>query len=103
MRTPALALALALALPLAGCIQNVADLKQRLGADEGEPLSESSLATDLSKNATHPPPVARIAIYAQNGALLYKASFVAQNETAPVLIEPDANLTFVATDSEAFG
>jgi hypothetical protein len=102
----ALAFALALALPLTGCIQNAKDLKDKLGAgDAGTALSNASIPVNITKaNASaHLPPVARIAVYGQNGALLYKATFVAENATAPLAIDADANLTFVATDSEAFG
>lgn len=106
MKTPTLlVLAILLVGTLSGCVENVRDLKNKIGADDGgEELVPQSVAptnTTNVTNASHKAPVARLAIYGQNGALVYKATFVGEDVAGPVVIEAGVNLTLVGTDSEA--
>ena len=102
-------LAVAAALALAGCIQNMGDLKDRLGATKEE---ESIASTEVvappttptapATNATPPkPPVARISVFGPNGALVYKATFAAEDPAEIVFVEEKSKLTLNAGDSEA--
>ena len=106
MRSSAfLALAFALALALGGCIENMRDLKSRLDSNGGGPLQTASVTPSPAPgDASAPagkPPVARITIFGAAGALVYKSSFVAEDITAPILVNAGDNLTLMASDSEA--
>lgn len=106
MQKIAITLALAFALSLAGCIQNMGDLKDRFGAtdDPAESQEEtpaSTTPTTPAANLTPPkPPVARISVFGANGALVYKATFTAEDPSAVVLVEEKSKLTLNAGDSE---
>lgn len=108
LRTLLLALVIA-AVPLAGCIQNMGDLKDRLGGDEGEPLQETAVVEQPVVSSTPTvnttkvtkPPVARIAMFGPNGALLYKATFQADDATEPVVVDQEATVSIMGSDSEA--
>lgn len=107
MRNSIIVIALALALAFAGCIQNMGDLKDRLGATKEEPLEsaeETAAPTPptLPVNETPPaPPVARISVFGPNGALLYKSSFTAEDPAEIVFVEENTRLTVNAADSAA--
>lgn len=100
------------ALPMAGCIENMDDLKDKIqGAQTGDPIEQQTTNTtdgdlDLEGNVTdnstteYKPPVARITVFAEGGALAYRASFVAENQTEPIIVQ-GGTFTFVAADSEA--
>jgi hypothetical protein len=102
---PLLVIAL-LAAPLAGCIQNVADLKDKLTGAKQD-LQQASAQLNATSQQMHDaladakPPVARITVFGANGALLFKSSFVGEDVTTPVPIEAGAALTLIGTDSEA--
>lgn len=103
MKTPTLLVVLLLAtLPLAGCVQNMRDLKERVGAAEQElePATVDPLPEETNNTTVLRPPVARIGVFGSNGALVYKATFQADNETAPVYVKEGSNLTLTAADSE---
>ncbi|MBW3672242.1 MAG: hypothetical protein KY432_11300, partial [Acidobacteria bacterium] len=58
--------------------------------------------TNGTANKTPPkPPVARITVFGANGALVYKASFVGEDETTPAFVAKGSTLTFLASESEA--
>lgn len=94
---------------MAGCIENMSDLKDRIQGtstpDEvvNETLDDLDTPTNGTKNVTKTlrPPVARITVFAEGGALVYKASFVAENVTATPVMAEGGVLTFNAADSEA--
>lgn len=100
------------ALPLAGCIENMQDLKERLGADEKGEATTPASTTDgnvttpaapvknATKNATKPP-VARITIFGEAGALIYKSSFEAADPAEPLFVKAPVKLQLLASDSEA--
>lgn len=102
-------LALALSLALAGCIQNMGDLKGRLSGDADEPVQAAT--TD---DATTPPtvetpvanatpkkaPVARMSLFAASGALVYKSTFQADDPAEIVFVEEKSKLNAIAGDSE---
>lgn len=101
-------LALAFALSLAGCIQNMGDFKDRFGATTDEPLESTdtpvtpTAPTTPVGNATPPaPPVARISVFGANGALVYKATFTAEDPADVVYVEEKSKLLLNAADSEA--
>lgn len=97
-----------LTLATSGCIQNMGDLKDRLGGDD-EPVTPAALETtpDTATNATTTnvtatqPPVARISVFAANGALLFKSTFTAEDPTAIVFAEEKSKISLIAGDSEA--
>ncbi len=110
MRSIAIAAAVGLlTLPYAGCIENMRDLKDRLTggseAVEKTALDDANSTVGKSKtnltNATKrlKPPVARISVYAANGALVYKASFIAENETEAIIAD-GGTFKLVGADSE---
>lgn len=109
MRTPTIiVLAILVVGSLSGCIENMRDLKDKVaggGADNDGLTPQSVVPTTPTNvtNQTHKAPVARIAIFGQNGALVYKATFVGEDVAGPVVIDSDVNLTLVGTDSEALG
>lgn len=110
-KTLTLALPLALALAFSGCIQNMAGLKDSLGATEetldqtSETLNRTSTAlnstpTTLNQTQTRPP-VARISIFGANGALVYKSAFQAEDPAEIIRVEENTTLNLLAGDSEA--
>lgn len=108
MRT--LPFALALALGLAGCVQNMAGLKDALDSTQealhetSVALNETSQAIDATANATNvtrDPPVARLSVFGPNGALLYKSTFQADDPQEVVPVPEKAKLSLIAGDSEA--
>lgn len=96
--------------PLTGCIENMQDLKERLGADttaaaaEPEPVKAATTNETTTPVNTTPketkPPVARITVFGANGALVYKSPFLAEDEANPVYTTAPATLQLIATDSE---
>lgn len=92
-------------LSLAGCIQNMSDLKDRVGAGD-EPIETAALeeptpTVDTPTNKTPPKaPVARLSLFAQNGAMLYKSSFIADDPTEIVFVDEETKLKALASDSE---
>lgn len=97
---------LALALAFAGCIQNMGDLKERLGTTAEEPVEPAAVteepAAPPAVNTTAPkPPVARITVFGPNGALIYKSTFTAEDPEAMVFVEESARLSLNGGDSEA--
>lgn len=105
MRTT-LFIAIALALASTGCIQNMADFKDRLGAtseqavtpaDVDEPATPTP-AVDAPKPTK--PPVARISIFGPSGALVFKSSFVAEDPAEPLMVEKGSKLNLIGSDSE---
>lgn len=96
------------ALPLSGCIENMRDLKDRLGATE-EPVDTAATDNETLEtpevpedNVTTPlkPPVARITLFGANGALVYKSSFEAADPEEPVFVRAPVTLQLLASDSE---
>ena len=106
-KTLAFALALALAVVSTGCIQNMAELKDRIGADEPvEPaavVDTPAKPTPAVENTTKPlkAPVARITVFAANGALVYKSPFQADDGAELIFVEAKTTLNLIAGDSEA--
>ncbi|HUR70139.1 MAG TPA: hypothetical protein VM370_12920 [Candidatus Thermoplasmatota archaeon] len=107
MRTLALLLPLALALSSAGCIANMADLKDKMGGSD-EPVEPAAIV-DPTPTGTPPvpttppakPPVARVSVFGANGALVYKSSFTAEDPATIVFVEEKTKLSLIASDSEA--
>ncbi|MFA5860507.1 MAG: PKD domain-containing protein [Candidatus Thermoplasmatota archaeon] len=99
--TPAFAFAFALSLALSGCIANAKDLKDKLTASSVDPPTPSPVVPVTPNTTETKPPVARISVFGANGALVFKASFAAEDVTSPVFVDPGVTLTLVATDSEA--
>ncbi|HLE96315.1 MAG TPA: hypothetical protein VI997_03010 [Candidatus Thermoplasmatota archaeon] len=99
-----------LALPLAGCVENMQDLKDKV---TGETVESSSLAdatgqlpkadvkTVANTTANAKAPVARVSIYAEGGALVFKSSFAATETSVPTILQGGASITFTGSDSEA--
>lgn len=111
--TTLLLVGLLAALPLAGCIENMQDLKDRLGTEEGgeqttpastteADLNETAadVATNATANATKPP-VARITVFGAAGALIYKSSFEAADPADPIPVKAPVTLQLLGSDSEA--
>lgn len=111
--TTLLILAVLVAAPLTGCIENMDDLKDRLSAassDENQddtldnvPTNGTADATGNTTNTTQrefKPPVARVTVYAPGGALLYRASFVAEDQIEPVMGDK-GTYSLLAAESEA--
>lgn len=107
MRTHALAFAVAIALASAGCIQSMDDLKDRVGADEPvQPAAVDETPTVPSAPAnTTPkvtkPPVARVAVFGANNALVFKSTFQADDPADAVYVTKGTTLNLMASDSEA--
>lgn len=107
MRSIVLTLTLALALALTGCISNMGDLKERLGNDEPEEEPVAPAATQTPAATTNETakvtkaPVARIAIFGANGALVFKSTFQADDPAEMIFVEEKATLNLIASDSEA--
>lgn len=112
MRTT-IAITIALALSLTGCIANLAGLKESQ-EDMAETLEQTSAvlnqtAANLNSTGTgttqqtvaQKPPVARISIFGENGALIYKTNFQAEDSTEILRVDQDAKLNLIASDSEA--
>lgn len=103
MKTRTLLVALlALAVGLSGCIENMRDLKDRLGAgDEPEPVQPAAVpdAPAPAKNVTTKPPVARVSVYGANGALVYQSPFQAADVTDPIFVAENSNVTLNAGES----
>lgn len=106
MKTLALA-ALIVLVAMSGCIQNIADLKDRLGAGADEPLQETAVIettptpVPVANKTPLKAPVARISVFADSGALLFKSSFQADNVTEVIFVEEKAKLNLIGGDSEA--
>jgi len=102
-----LIITLAIALALAGCIQNMGDLKDRLGATTEESLEPADIAPEATlpdpvENTTPAkPPVARITVFGPNGALVYKSTFTAEDPTDVVFVEENSKLSLNAGESES--
>ncbi|MHB8603699.1 MAG: hypothetical protein ACYDCK_00470 [Thermoplasmatota archaeon] len=102
------AVGLLAALPMAGCIENINSLKDKLGKSSTTtttptPVTQTQTPVTNSTNMSAPPlkpPVARISVFAENGALVYKSSFIAENVTATPIEAMPGNLTFLGADSE---
>lgn len=110
MRTT-LVFAIVVALSFAGCITNLAGVKgsQEETGNTLEQTSETLNQTATERNSTgtaqptvpQNPPVARISIFGENGALLYKTNFKAEDSTEILRVDQDAKLNLIASDSEA--
>ena len=108
MRTT-LVLSIAFALSFAGCIQNIAGLKET--ANDTQTAVEQTLdqATTSRTNATATnasvappkPPVARITVFAAGGALLFKSTFQAEHVSDIIRVDQGSAITLIAADSEA--
>lgn len=85
----------------AGCIANAKDLKDKLNAASTEPASPPVPATPAANATEAKPPVARVSVFGANGALVFKASFAAEDVTSPVFVDQGIVITLVATESEA--
>lgn len=87
----------------AGCIENMTDLKERLGAAEAtpEPVEPAATIPDEEPEELVPvePPVARITVFGANGALVYKAGFTAEDVEEPIFTQL-ATLKLIATESQ---
>lgn len=96
-----LPLLLALALVSTGCVANMADLKGTL--DPASVETAASDARDLVASATNKsaPPVARITAFGENNALVYKASFAAEDVASPVFVAEGVEVVLLASDSAA--
>lgn len=96
-----------LALASAGCVQNMNDLKDRIGNDE--PITPAAVndttptapTSPPVANVTKTPPVARISIFGTNGALVYKSTFQADDPKDILFVEAKSKLNLIASDSEA--
>lgn len=96
--------------PMTGCIENMQDLKERLGQDTTAATSDPEPVKQATTNTTKPvtnetktppkPPVARITVFGANGALVYKSPFTAEDEASPIYTTAPATLQLIATDSE---
>ncbi len=112
-RTILLTLLIAVAVPATGCMDT---LKEAMGGevvgDENVGQSSTNMTDNLNKtklptatgaNATETfkPPVARITVFGASGALVYKADFVAANDTSNGIVTEVGTHSFLASDSEA--
>lgn len=87
----------------------MSDLKDRIQGNEVSPNDtpldpenvEEAVNGTTNKTKVLRPPVARITVFAEGGALAYKADFVAANATSTPIVVPAGVLTFNAADSEA--
>lgn len=108
-RLALLASAVLLAASLAGCVENVQDLKDRVtGLDE--PVDTASTDTadgtgqvglPAASDGVAKPPVARISVFGSDGAIVFKSSFAADETQLATLLTGGDTLTFSAADSEA--
>lgn len=94
---------------LAGCIENMSDLKDRLQGSDADVLPDDKKLND-TLNATDPKkklpvagaPVARMAIYETGAAKLYEADFVAADaEWKDTMLPGGKQLSFTASGSDA--
>lgn len=105
---------LTVALLSAGCIQNIGDLRESLGATDealegaSAALNEAAAAlneTSASLSGTQAngttPPVARMSLFAGSGALVYKSTFQADDPAEIVFVDEKSQLNAIAGDSEA--
>lgn len=92
---------LALGLATTGCVANMADLKGTLDPASVETAVRD--AGDLVENATNrsAPPVARITVFGENNALVYKASFAAEDVSSPIFVAESVEVVLLASDSAA--
>lgn len=104
-RTTILIIALALlATPLTGCIENMRDLKDRVTPAATEsveaPAQVVQTLNETNVTQTFKAPIARASIYAESGALLYKATFVAEDMLSPLRVDEGKPVTLNGVDSE---
>lgn len=108
-KTLTLVTAVVLALTSSGCIANMGDLRDNVSAAEENLTSAAIDATEATTAQTSPrpnetvklPPVARMAVFGSNGALIFKSNFQAESPAEIVRVDQDATLNFIAGDSEA--
>lgn len=104
-RTTIMIIALALlAAPLTGCIENMRDLKDRVTPAATEDV-ETPPAVEQNVNTTNvtkklKAPIARASIYGESGALMYKATFVAEDMMSPLRVDEGKPITLNGVDSE---
>ncbi len=108
-RTILLALLVAIAVPATGCMDT---LKSAMGGDsEDESVNPNALTNKTTPDVPDPvenetkeiakPPVARITLFGPSGALVYKADFVAGNDTSNSIMTTVGVHSFLASESEA--
>lgn len=94
----------------AGCIENMRDLKDRVGGSDEpvQPAAQKDAVTPTPTkddvpvvNRTTKPPVARIGIYGAGGALVFQSSFIGEDGKSPIFLEPKTGVTFNAAESAA--
>lgn len=102
-----LVIALALSLSFTGCIANMAEFKDKVGATREETITPAETVEPPAQESppvapvVHKAPVARITIFGTNGALVYKSTFAAEDPAVAVMVEEKSNLSLIASDSEA--
>ena len=103
---------LVVAAGLAGCVENVQDLKDAVtGAETLDTASTDATGTDAQAGlppatsgvAAPKPPVARIGVFGADGAIVFKSSFAADETKVDTLLSGGDTVTFSAADSEAVG
>ena len=109
-KTLTFAIAVLLALTSSGCIANMGDLRDRMSGEEDNLTSaaidaleqESTTNTSSMTNQTAKlPPVARMAVFGANGALIFKSTFQADDPAEVLRVDQDTTLNLIAGDSEA--
>lgn len=96
----------------AGCVENMQDLKDRVDGASDEPIEgastpgtgaggQSSLPPATVAPVVPKPPVARISIFGDGGAQVFKAGFAADETLVPTVFAGGVTLTLSAADSEA--
>lgn len=103
MQTRALIAIALLVAPLAGCIENMSDLRERISGSSTEvqpPMNET--LKNATKNATKKVlPVARIDLFEKGGAKVFGSDFVAADAKIETTILGGKELSFVGSQSEA--
>lgn len=110
VRLAILVSAVLLAASLAGCVDNVQDLKDAVTGEEGvDTASVGTTGTDgqaglppaTGGTTAAKPPVARISAFGADGAIVFKSSFAADETKIGTILSGGDTLTFSAADSEA--
>lgn len=95
---------------LAGCVDNVQDLKDAVSGDEAVDTASTDTSGDDGQASLPPasggsspakPPVARIGVFGADGAIVFKSSFAADETKIATLFTGGDTVTFSAADSEA--
>lgn len=94
-----------LALSFAGCIENMRDLKERISpaaTDETleppAPIEQVNVTNETKK--AFKAPVARVSMYAEGGALLFKSTFIAEDVATPIRVDEGVPVTLNGVDSD---